>query len=225
MKKFLLGVLAFQLFAFAANAQIEKGSIMLGGNVNFNSSNSEHLLGMLPNVTATNYDSNEFLFNPRFGYSLGNNWVIGTVLSFTTGQTTRKTVSSTSSSSTIEENIVESDAFGASLFARKYLPFGDKFSVFGELISGANWRTVNSLYNSSQGSSSENETKYTEYTTSLSAGLAYFPKNWLALELSSNLVTFTTGEQNQSSPNYNSFSFGLNTSSINLGVSFFLNNK
>ncbi len=225
MKKFLLGLLVFQFFVFAANAQIEKGSIMLGGNVNFNNSNSEQLIGMLPNVTAINDDSKDFLFNPRFGYAIGNNWIIGTALTFNTGKTTRKSVSSTSSSSTMEEQIFDYDAFGATLFARKYFPLGDKFSVFGELISGVNWRTVNSLYNSSQGTSSENETKYTQYTTSLSAGLAYFPKNWLALELSTNLVSFTTGEQNQTSPKYDSFSFGLNTSSINLGVSFFLNNK
>ncbi|WPR74791.1 hypothetical protein [Algoriphagus sp. NG3] len=51
MKKLLLGLLAFQLFYFAVYAQIEKGSIMLGGNVNFNNSNSEQLIGMLPNVT------------------------------------------------------------------------------------------------------------------------------------------------------------------------------
>ncbi len=225
MKKLLLGLLVFQFFIFAANAQIEKGSIMLGGSVNFNNSNSEELSGTLPDVSAYNYDSHDFLFNPRFGYSIGNNWVIGTALAFNKGKITRKSASSTSSSSTMEEQISSHDAFGAALFARKYFPLGDKFSVFGELISGANWRNVNFRSNSSQGTSSENETKYTEYQTTLSAGLAYFPKNWLALELSTNLVSFTTGEQNQSSRKYDSFSFGLNTSSINLGVSFFLNNK
>ncbi|MCE7057764.1 hypothetical protein LZF95_23980 [Algoriphagus sp. AGSA1] len=66
--------------------------------------------------------------------------------------------------------------------------------MFGELISGAIWGTNNAIFNSSQGTSSENEAKYTQYTTSLSAGLAYFPKNWLALEPSTNLVSFTTGE-------------------------------
>tara|TARA_R110002020_G_scaffold327607_2_gene543542 strand:- start:1075 stop:1419 length:345 start_codon:yes stop_codon:yes gene_type:complete len=50
--------------------------------------------------------------------------------------------------------------------------------------------------------------------------------NWLAIELSTNLVTFTHSDNILiSNSNSNSFDFGLNASAIHLGVSFFLNNK
>lgn len=229
MKKVILGLLVFQLFTFAANAQIQKGSILLGGKVNFvhTNTNSDQMKELMPQVTTQEIKSNEFLFNPQIGYTLDNNWVVGTMLTFKTGKSVNDANSSNSTTSSTERITNKSTAFGVGLFARKYFPFSDKFSGFAEVNSGALWNDYNSTYETSTQTPYESETNYTEYQTKLYAGLAYFPKNWMAIELSTNLITFTHSDQEGdiTDSNNNSFEFGFNTSAINLGVSFFLNNK
>tara|TARA_R110002020_G_scaffold337139_1_gene552632 strand:+ start:91 stop:771 length:681 start_codon:yes stop_codon:yes gene_type:complete len=226
MKKFLLGLLVFQFFTFVANAQLQKGSIMLGGKINYTNSNSDQERTTDINTTR-NAKSNSFSFDPKIGYTLGNNWVIGAIFRIQTGKSIIDATSYNNSNINNEKITDEQKAFGAGLFARKYFPFGDKFSAFGELNTGAIWNKYTSQYETSSTSYDENETKYNEFQTGLLAGIAYFPKNWMAIELSTNLITFTSSDQESeiSPSSSNSFDFGFNTSAINLGVSFFLNNK
>ncbi|PZX54586.1 outer membrane protein with beta-barrel domain [Algoriphagus ratkowskyi] len=226
MKKVLLGLLVFQLVTFTANAQIQKGSVLLGGSINFANSNNDQQrtsdLGSDRNTT-----SNEFSFDPKIGVALENNWVIGAMVIFKTGKSIMDATTYSSTNSSKEKLTNEQNAFGVGLFARKYFPFGDKFSAFGELNSGSLWNKNSSIYEYNNGTPAESENKYTEYQTNLLAGIAYFPKNWMAIELSTNLVTFTSSNQETNTIDYsnNSFDFGLNTSAISLGVSSFLNNK
>jgi len=203
-----------------------KGSVLFGGKINYTNNNSD--LDQRTDIhTSQKTKSNAFSFDPQIGYTLKNNWVVGTTLSF---QGSKRIVNSTSSNSsnTSNERLTDkANAFGAALFARKYFPLGDKFSAFGEFSSGALWNNITSTYVYANDNPGENNAEYVEYQTRLLAGLAYFPKNWMAIELSTNLVTFTSSDQETviSQTNTNSFDFGFNTSSINLGVSFFLNNK
>ncbi|SFB61091.1 outer membrane beta-barrel protein [Algoriphagus aquimarinus] len=226
MKRLLLVLLVFQCFTFAASAQIQKGSVLLGGSINFANSNNDQQrtsdLGSDRNTT-----SNEFSFDPKVGVALENNWVIGAMVRFKSGKSIMDATTYSSTNSSKERLTNEQNAFGAGLFARKYFPFGDKFSAFGELNSGALKNRNTSMFEYNNGTPSENEVNYTEYETRLLAGIAYFPKNWMAIELSTNLATFTSSNQETTIADYsnNSFEFGLNTSAIYLGVSFFLNNK
>lgn len=228
MRKFLLGLFLLQLISLSAIAQVEHGSVLIGGKVNFHTTNSDDRRSMDSQMaTSQTIKSNEFHFNPQIGFVIGNNWVVGPMFTYATEKSVRNSFFSNSSNS--ERITSDHNVFGAALFARKYLPFGDKFSAFAELNSGVLWNKFNSVYETSSSDANENETKYDEYQTNLMAGLAYFPINWLAIELSTNLVSFTHSKQHEGEGNFkknsNSLDFGFNTSAINLGVSFFLNNK
>ncbi|HCB46678.1 MAG TPA: hypothetical protein DEP37_09650, partial [Algoriphagus sp.] len=67
------------------------------------------------------------------------------------------------------------------------------------------------------------------FFTHIDVGLTYFPKKWLGIELSAQPLSYVyqieESVQNNSSTNSNIFSFDLNTSSIFLGINFFLNKK
>ena len=229
MKKLLILLTLSQLFIFTANAQIEKGRILIGGKLNFNNSNSDQWFGELPNTSGRESKSIEFNFHPQIGYTLGNNWILGTMLIFKAGKTVVNQNSSTSSSSTSDRLTTNDRAFGGALFIRKYFPFGEKFSGFAEFNSGSVWQNQESNYERTDSEATISETKYNELQSNMLAGIAYFPKNWLAVELSSNLLSFTHSQRKNEDDiqnlNSNKFDFGMSTSSINLGVSFFLNNR
>lgn len=172
MKKVLLGLLVFQLVTYAANAQIQKGSVLLGGKVNYSNENSEHSVqGFSQDIK-----SNGFSIDPQIGIILENNWVIGSTLTIASSKSIINDETVTSTNFNSGTRTTKSNAFGVGLFARKYLPFGDKFSAFGELSSGALWNNSTTSYVTSS-STFDSESKYNSYQTSLSAGLAYFPKN------------------------------------------------
>lgn len=233
MKKFLLGLLVFQFFTFVVEAQIQKGSIMLGGSVNYSTSNSNSdTRAVSPNTTRSNSkgNSNSFTFNPKVGFTLNNNWVVGPMLILSTSKGTSENNWVSGSSTVIDYTTTKNSSFGGGAFARKYVPFNDYFSAFGEVNATANTREE---YRESSNSVEieKSEIKYNEIQGSVHAGLAYFPKKWMAIELSANILQFSHQGRNQETEaqdhetNYNSFGFNLNSSSIHLGVSFFLNNK
>ncbi|WP_425636937.1 outer membrane beta-barrel protein [Algoriphagus yeomjeoni] len=233
MKRFLLGLFLFQLFTFAANAQIQKGSIMLGGNLNYmnSSSNSNSNISSPSTVNSTtDGKSNSFTFNPKVGFTLSNNWVVGPMLILSSSKGTSESNWLSGSNSITDYTTTKNSSFGAGAFARKYIQFSDNFSAFGEVNATLNNRKE---YRSSENSSQfeEAENKFNEIQGSIQAGLAYFPKNWIAIELSANILQYSHYGQNRDTElqdfetNQNSFGFNLNASAINLGVSFFLNNK
>jgi hypothetical protein len=233
MKKILLGLLMFQLFSFAANAQIQKGSILLGGAFNFQNNQTNFDTQYQPQslTSKSTVNSNSFGFNPKIGYSLDNNWMVGTLLILNSSK-------STSEATTVNDgditNFTESRkgfTYGIGFFTRKYFPFNDHLAAFGAIntnISKQNNQVKST--NNSQGNI-EVEGDYTALGSSLQAGLTYFPKNWLAIELYTDLIQFSRTSQKQDNDSQNSkttnsgFSSGLNTASFYFGVSFFLNNK
>lgn len=233
MKKFLFGLLVFQFFTFTANAQLQKGSILLGGNVNYTNSNSNSdskTVSPSPVNSTTDGNSNSFTFNPKIGFTLNNNWVVGPMLILSSSKGTSENIWVSGSSTVRDFTTTKNSSFGAGAFARKYLPFNEHFSAFGEVNVTANNRKE---YRKSENSSDveESEIKFNEIRGSLHAGLTYFPKKWMAIELSANILQYSHFGQNRETEyqdfefKQNSFGFNLNASSINLGISFFLNNK
>lgn len=198
----------------------------MGEKFNYTNDNSDQVT----QGTSQSKMSNVFSFDPQIGFTLGNNWVIGSILTIRPSKTIIDDETVTSTNNNSGTRTTKANTFGAALFAKKYLPFGNKFSVFAEVSTGALWYNSTSTYLTSS-STFENESKYTSYQTRLSAGLTYFPKNWMAIELSTNLLSFTNSDQDRDNDNFNqssnSFDLGLgfNTAAINLGLSFFLNNK
>ncbi|MFC5626520.1 hypothetical protein [Algoriphagus winogradskyi] len=224
MKRFLLGLLVFQLFTFAANAQIQKGSIMLGGSMNYSSGNTEDYYYQTQNTNNRRYK--EFRIEPKIGYSIAENWIVG--VSFLAN--TYKSKIEINNSNPLRSSETINYIFGGSVFAKKYFSLSDKFSAFGGIDFGPNWsKNENSQTDGNSDPTSITNTQF-RFTGSLSTGLAFFPKNWLAIELSTNFFAYThisaleTEDYSTSGPT-NSWRFNLDATTLNLGVSFFLNNK
>ncbi|MBN3581203.1 hypothetical protein JYB64_02320 [Algoriphagus aestuarii] len=233
MKKLMFLLSLTQLLIFNANAQLEKGSIMLSGNMNYSTSNSNSVSKIVspsPVNSTTNGNFNSFTFNPKVGFTLNNNWVIGPMLVLSSSKGTSENNWLSGSNAVTDYVTTENSSFGGGAFARKYIPFNEYFSAFGEVNATVNDRKE---YRKSENSSEseESENKYNEIRGSIHAGLAYFPKKWMAIELSANILQYSHFGQNRDTEsqdfesNQNSFGFNLNSSSINLGVSFFLNNR
>jgi hypothetical protein len=233
MKKFLLGLLLFQFFSFLANAQIQKGSIMLGGAFNFQNNQTNFDTQFQPQSFTSNstVSSNSFSFNPKIGYSLDNNWMVGTLLILNSSKSTSEITTVNNGDITNGTETSEGFTYGVGFFTRKYFPFNDHLAAFGAI--NATISKLNSQVQSTSNSQEDFEVEgdYTNFGSSLQAGLTYFPKNWLAIELYTDLISFSQTSQKQENDSQNSkttnsrFSSGLNTASFYFGVSFFLNNK
>lgn len=233
MKKFLLGLLLFQFFTFAVDAQIEKGSIFLGGRMNYsyNTINSESTIFNPSLVTSNDIQSNQITFNPQLGYTLNNNIIVGTYLRIHSYKATSDRILISDGATTSIEYLDKNNSLILGFFVRKYVPFSDSFSAFGELNAGVG--KINELHSAgdTSGTQDETEQKFNKFESNFNIGLSYFPKKWIAIELSSNLLSFIHQGENRdienqkSEVNSNGFNIGLNASAIDLGVSFFLNDK
>lgn len=233
MKRFLLVLLVFQFYTLAANAQIQKGSIMLGGAFNFQNTQTNFDSKYQPQSFSSNstVSSNSFSFNPQVGYTLDNNWMIGTRLILNSSKSTTEVTNNNDGDITNGTEIRKGFTYGIGFFTRKYFPFNDHLAAFGAI--NANISKLNNQVKSTSNLQDDFEVEgdYTAFGSSLQAGLTCFPKNWLAIELYTDLLQFSRTSQKQDNDSQNSntvnngFSSGLNTASFYFGVSFFLNNK
>ena len=104
MKKLFI-LTSASLFALFAQAQITKGSILLGGSLNFNQSKSD---GSSSNINSTYWG-----IAPSFGIALKENLVYGINLNYNHNQSS-------------------SNTYAGGIFLRKYYPLGNNFYLFGE---------------------------------------------------------------------------------------------
>ncbi|MDO6433794.1 autotransporter domain-containing protein [Flavitalea sp. BT771] len=114
-------LLAAGLFTVCiANAQIKKGDILLGGNVNFNTSNVK------PDSYAS--DQTFFAISPSIAKAVKDDLIVGLTLSYAHTRTKGGTPSTIS---TI-------DSYGLGVFVRRYKSLGANFALFAEgNLSGA----------------------------------------------------------------------------------------
>jgi hypothetical protein len=120
-------LLAAGLFTLCiANAQIKKGDILLGGNVNFNTSNTK------PIGSAS--DATSFAILPSIAKAVKDDLIVGLNLAYTHGR-------SKYGSPTF---ISTSDTYGLGVFVRKYKSLGANFALFAEGDLSGNYNQTNS---------------------------------------------------------------------------------
>ncbi|MCH8545247.1 MAG: porin family protein [Cryomorphaceae bacterium] len=95
-----------------ANAQLQEGSILATGGLNFSSTSDG------------NAYSNSFGISLTGGYFIQDNFVVGLSLSYGSA--------SVSINDDFGMGDMSNDAFGIGAFARYYIPYTDKFSFFGQ---------------------------------------------------------------------------------------------
>jgi hypothetical protein len=112
MKKILL-VAALAICSFA-NAQ--KGTILVGGNIDYTSEKTEYQF--------SEDKTNTFSFSPKVGYQFHDNWTVGGEFSVS---------SSTDENGAIEE---KNNGFKLGGFVRYSVPLNQTFSVFADMGLG-----------------------------------------------------------------------------------------
>lgn len=218
MKIYLLAVCVF--ISSLVHAQINKGTIFLGGDLGFSSSTYK-----TDNPSDNTYQNvSSFNFSPSVGWVVKENTVVGgrINLSFLKYK--------------YSQNPSNANSIGAAIYVRKYLPLGKAFYLFGDASLGgqSNYRKI---LNNNIPEYFSTENGYS-ITAGIYPGISYQIKKCLFLEMAlTNLVTLSYIKTNteQEGPNvqsykgvYNSFSFYSSLGSaipIQVGLRFTIPKK
>ncbi len=221
MKRFLLGLLVFQFYTFAANAQLHKGNKILGGTINYstttNTTDDPGVTGGQTNKT------NNFNVRPSLGFFVTDRTVVGLMFDI-------NSYSNESSGLNGVSFRYDSNQFGFGSFVRRYFPLKEWVAFYGQAELGFRNQKIEQDYPSFPNQNYERTAKAINLSTSL--GVAFFPTNWMSLDLSINPLSYThqINQQEEVSPNTiegntNTFNFNLTSNSFQLGAHFFLNKK
>src|SRR5688572_27896132 len=143
MNRKLLCVLTMVMISYYSSAQINKGSVMLGGQIGYSSEN-------VSSTTPGERSEADFLTTSiMFGKTVKENLFLGFNLSM--GLTKRE------SQSYYEQDL---DSYGASVFIRRYFEIGKKFYIFTQGHTGVSFFDNDQKYYSSVTPSSSNEKGY-----------------------------------------------------------------
>ena len=214
MKKHFYLLLCFFAIAYASQAQIKKGDILLGGTLSFNTQKTT------PDNNYPNPAYKQTYFNiiPSIGKAIKDNLLAGFDLTFTGSNNTQG--SGTGSYTNKIHN------YGAGVFLRQYKPLGSGFAIFMQTRFGGSYNTQK---NQMDGATYPyNNIKGYSFDLSFYPGIAYAITKRVQLETGfANLVdvnyahsknTVTTGVNNDVLSTAKSNSFGISTSlSSNFG--------
>lgn len=120
MKPLIITLLSILFISPKINAQITKGSILLGGN--FYVGNNKTRNTTVPSFERTITGVN---ISPSIGYAFKENNIIGVGVSY-----------SHSKSKTLDVTNRETNSYGFDAFYRKYLPLGKRVYFFGQTTAG-----------------------------------------------------------------------------------------
>ncbi len=199
MKKLLLSLVTVSALAFGAQAQTEKGKILLGGGVGFNSTKAEG---------ASKSDIN-FNILPSVGYFVSDNIAIGTGVGYNYDKQTSK--------SRLDQS------FEVSPFGRYYVGLSDQFKFFGQLSVPMQFGNVKGV-DAVTGDVGDKVGSSTSIGVQLAPGFAFYPTKRVGIEVSvdglgyNNYTVKNTATGNKATVD----SFGLNASTVapRLGVMF-----
>lgn len=202
-------ILSFVFMGGVLNAQITKGSALIGGNLSFGSSKGE--FDNLPNKTK----SSSFSFQPSFGVAVKENLIVGVKLGYG-----NQTSSVTNIPAATKQ---KNNTYSAGAFIRKYKQLGKSdFYLFGD--AGVNYyNRKTTSWNEGVETSARKEN---QIAIGITPGVSYAVNKRLHLELSVGDL-FSAGfstwkETNPSGPAYknNSTYVSTNLSNITNSLSF-----
>lgn len=124
MKKILLVCFTVSIF-YAANAQVEKGSIFTGGSVGFNTSQNENVNNPGKSTGLS------WSLSPQFGKAFKQNKIIGIQLQYNGSINKIEPAQNLESKNT-------SSSFGVGVFYREYFPIYQKWFFYGQGTLGVN---------------------------------------------------------------------------------------
>ncbi|MNK03559.1 hypothetical protein D3C87_214080 [compost metagenome] len=212
MKNKLVFAALLCLFTIQANAQTEKGKVMLGGYASFNTYKFEGQSAQ---------KSNYFSTSLRSAYFINDNLAIGIGLLYNYYKDTQSDLNDQTPLSR-----QTSRSYGLAPFVRYYFNINEKFKIFNELAINGN--IGKSKYNNETSPFFSSENKFKQFGANIKPGLAYFPIKKIAIEFSFPMLSYqksfneakymenpeafkTDGEE---------FQFGIDTFTPTIGVNF-----
>jgi len=211
MKKLLL-VGAVALFGMA-NAQMEKGTTYISGQVGFQGGKSEFSSKFGKEETGKN---NQFSIVPTVGYFVANNVAVGLGIGYQSATSEPGALFGDSfDKTTISSFVVEP-------FARKYWNVGEKFFIFGQLSVPMEFGTLKGQENGH----ADAKATANSFGVVVKPGIDYvIAPNW-TLEASLGEFGYRTStikpkdNPNDAKIKTDNYGFGLNFGSINFGVKY-----
>lgn len=221
MNKRLLFILPLMLLSFSGFSQLQKGNKILGGTINYSSSTTNFDLGAPVDGMR---EHSSFTISPIVGIFVSNRTVVGLVVDL-----------NTYSSENLEQGIWEanfdSDRFGFGPFVRRYFPVKEWVAFYGQAEMRYSTEKAKQTYGDPTFSNQNYERDIKTFSVATSLGLAFFPTNWMSLDLAINPLSYAHHiNRNETSFsvnefNTNNFDFNLTSESFFIGAHFFFNKK
>lgn len=222
MKKFLFSALLFAATASAAQAQISKGTALVGGSIGYSNTTSKSTSINQPGTSGQREATNRSVsINPSGGLCVAENLIFGLTAGFSTQkQDAPYYFYIAGNPPVIREYISESSSFRVAPFLCYYYLPVENFGLYGQLSGGylRQWSTVES---EAQLFSTE-KTKGNGAFVHITPALVFFPINKLGLELTMGSIGYTSAHSKPK--NLQSGQFGTETETSNFGANFGLSN-
>ncbi|AOM80585.1 outer membrane beta-barrel protein [Pedobacter steynii] len=208
MKKLLLSLVAVSAFAFSSQAQTEKGKIMVGGNVAFDTKKSD---------AAGAKSNTNFQIVPSVGYFVADNFAVGTGV----GYGYSKTSGIAGPNNTVISGNKNS-SFVVSPFGRYYANLSESFKFFGQLSVPMAFGKDKAV--DAEGNVGAKTASTTEIGVALSPGFAFYPTKKIGIEFALNGLNYNNLRKEDGNGDkikgagYDEFSFGANFFSPKIGI-------
>jgi len=232
MKKAALS-LTFLAASLIANAQLKQGAIAIGGTGNFSYIEGTNKVGS----TSTNAPkATTFNIIPSIGCNVSENIALGLGIGYAYNK--QEELASGSSSSS-QKNTTTNETFIINPFARYYFMYNDNGGVFAQVNAAIGIGSGRYEPGSTSGGNSSYYIKNTSFDFGLRLGLIYFISNSWSIEgtygklgYNSSLAKYTktlTVNNIKRSTDYedfgNTFNIGLDLTTFNLGVQYWIGRK
>ncbi|WP_426489699.1 hypothetical protein [Hymenobacter sp. 102] len=231
MNRFWLLATSLILLTLAAEAQITKGTRLLGGSVGYNQSKNTST-SRNPTFPATQpeYEQANRSFNvsPRVGIFIADNLAAGLSIGYSSQKATAPYYDYYSSGNPVTyQRIDRSNTLYAAPFLRYYYLPTATFGVYGQLT--ASYGMGKNTSENSAPNQSKNEAKNSGFGIGISPALVFFPIDKLGLELAFGGIGYerntvkTDAARNQLEGKTTSSRFGANfgLDQLSLGASYY----
>jgi outer membrane protein len=225
MKKNVFAAFAAVLFCISAQAQIAKGSVFAGLDLNVGSQTNQNIYSP---ITARNnkFTQTDFSFTPGVGYFVAEDFVIGINVGYSMTKTSNSTGDPLAIVSTTNSNGLAFTPYG-----RYYFNLGEKAAFFTQLNIGYT-KTWGGSESFSSGVSNYKDTN-TGYIfgASFMPGLSYFISDKFELEAGIGLLGYTmtsstsaptTNTSDTQTVKNSNFGLNLTMSAISFGFKYYL---
>jgi len=210
----LLIGLIIQLHSIA-EAQVSKGTYLIGGNFSFNYSKGEG------NSNLASQKSLQYAILPKIGYFVAENWAIGTRIGFENNK------SEYSFSPITEKN--SNPTFVFAPFARYYYMLGEKAGVFIQgTVNFEKGNRVNEQTNNSTNVTQTSKQKVSGLEIGLTPGFVFFPSPKFGLETTFGFLGYARRKTkgNDATATSNNFvAYASSLSYLNIGLHYYMSRK